>query len=213
MAISRYRGAQWGVLLVFLMLAFLAEPILGDTVDTEAMSLVLFGGSVIGAAFLFSERPLVRLVGGAFSLLWLVCSVATYMGAPLQGAVAGLSGALVGGALLATFHHLITTRESNLQALLAAVFGYLLLAMAYAILFVHMERFQPGSFLLPDDSGLWSSMVYYSLVTLTTMGYGDILPLSPRARIAAGFEAVAGVLYIAVMVGSIVGGFHSNRRR
>ncbi|WP_432653391.1 potassium channel family protein [Ruegeria atlantica] len=57
----------------------------------------------------------------------------------------------------------------------------------------------------PSDADLWSASIYFSLVTLTPLGYGDILPVSAVARISAGFEAVSGVLYIAIMIGSIVG--------
>ena len=78
---------------------------------------------------------------------------------------------------------------------------------------VQIERSHPGSFLLPDGSDSWAIMLYYSLVTMTTLGYGDILPLTPLAMMAAGFEAVIGVLYIAVMVGSIVGNLKANRAR
>jgi hypothetical protein len=60
------------------------------------------------------------------------------------------------------------------------------------------------------DSDIWSSVVYYSIVTITSLGYGDILPISPLARMVAGFEAIVGVLYIAIMIGSIVGKFQTS---
>jgi len=51
----------------------------------------------------------------------------------------------------------------------------------------------------------WQTLVYYSYATLTTLGYGDILPATFWARSAASFEAVVGVLYTAVIVARLVG--------
>ena len=80
-----------------------------------------------------------------------------------------------------------------------------MLGMVWAMLFIQIESWQPGSISFTDGADIWSTSIYYSLVTLTSLGYGDILPISPLARVVAGLEAVVGVLYIAVMIGSIVG--------
>ena len=50
-------------------------------------------------------------------------------------------------------------------------------------------------------------MIYLSLATLTTLGYGDIVPVTPIARMVAALEAVAGVLYIAITVARLVAGY------
>ena len=97
-----------------------------------------------------------------------------------------------------------------------AVCVYMLAGLAWAFLFSLLEVLQPGSFNLPalstDPLGLASMEVrrlsvfmYYSLVTLTTLGYGDITPVTPLARNLAAFEAVMGQLYIAILVARLVG--------
>ena len=52
----------------------------------------------------------------------------------------------------------------------------------------------------PDIATDWSQLLYFSLTSLTTLGYGDITPLSPVARVWSTLEAVTGVLYIAILV-------------
>ena len=52
-----------------------------------------------------------------------------------------------------------------------------------------------------------SDLLYFSLVTLTTVGYGDVLPLSGEARMLAALEGVTGVLYIAITVAILVSGY------
>jgi voltage-gated potassium channel Kch len=56
-------------------------------------------------------------------------------------------------------------------------------------------------------------MTYFSLVTLATVGYGDILPVTSTARMLAMIQAVTGQFYIAVVVAIFVGTYASQRRR
>jgi len=59
---------------------------------------------------------------------------------------------------------------------------------------------------------LFHRFVYFSLVTLTTLGYGDIAPATPLAGILATLEAVVGVFYIAILVAALVGDFMATRK-
>jgi hypothetical protein len=90
---------------------------------------------------------------------------------------------------------------------------YLLLGMFYFAIFDFIETVQPGSFLetgLPGPNAISRhSLLYLSLVTLTTLGYGDIVPISQPARIMAALEAVTGVLYIAITVARLVAAYAS----
>jgi hypothetical protein len=90
---------------------------------------------------------------------------------------------------------------------------YILLGLFYFAIFNFIETVQPGSFretVLPASVGISRhSLLYLSLVTLTTLGYGDILPVSPLARTMAALEAVTGVLYIAITVARLVAAYAS----
>ena len=52
---------------------------------------------------------------------------------------------------------------------------------------------------------IWNELLYFSLVTLTTLGYGDITPLGAVARIWSALEALVGTLYLAVLISRLVG--------
>ena len=83
--------------------------------------------------------------------------------------------------------------------------GYLLLGLVWAQAYALVEMLDPGSF-----SGAISGaaghrgFAYFSFVTLTTVGYGDILPVHPAARSLAMLEAVTGPLYIAILLARLV---------
>ena len=107
--------------------------------------------------------------------------------------------------------HLFQRRDVTVDTILAAVVTYLLAAVAFTLAFEIVELLQPGSFSgLPAEASshraeLGSSMLYFSLVCITTMGYGDIVPLSNLARPLAVLEGVFGQLYLAVMIARLVG--------
>jgi len=107
--------------------------------------------------------------------------------------------------------HLFQRRNVSVNTLLGAMVAYLLVAVAFTLLFEMIELRHPGSFSgLPPSAGgdrreLSSSMVYFSLVCMTTMGFGDIVPVSQLARPLAVLEGVFGQLYLAVMIARLVG--------
>lgn len=120
--------------------------------------------------------------------------------------------------LLLLCFFLVTLKPAVEQALFAgqvtsnSIIGsiciFLLLGLIWAMLYLLLAEFIPDSF-----SGIevtnwkqnFSDFVYFSFVTLTTLGFGDLLPVSPIARFLVYMEAVVGVFYMAIVVSSLVG--------
>lgn len=84
---------------------------------------------------------------------------------------------------------------------------FLLFGVMWAVLFTLVEYFDPNAFHYagPQAADPVEQFLYYSFVTLTTLGYGDIVPIHPVARTLAYLEAVTGQLYLAVLVAGLVG--------
>jgi hypothetical protein len=107
--------------------------------------------------------------------------------------------------------HLFRSRDVTVDTIMGAVVPYLMVAIAFAISFEIIELHHPGSFsglpenALHDRSELGNAMIYFSLVCITTMGYGDIVPVSTIARPFVVMEGVFGQLYLAVMIARLVG--------
>jgi hypothetical protein len=93
---------------------------------------------------------------------------------------------------------------------------YLIVALLFAQLYLLLLEWNPASFNLDASartpSQLHSDLVYFSLITLATVGYGDILPVTEIARTFAVFEATVGQFYIAVVVAVFVGMYSAQRR-
>ena len=98
-------------------------------------------------------------------------------------------------------------RRAKLDACLGL---YLILAMFYYAVFNLMQEIHPGSFVEAAGAAIPASrhsLLYFSLASLTTAGYGDVLAVSRPARMIAALEAVTGVFYVAITVARLVAGY------
>lgn len=99
-------------------------------------------------------------------------------------------------------------RVVDREHLYAGLSAYLLVGIFFGVFYWGLERTWPGSFAVLGE-GVQSTFsltlaIYYSFVTLATLGYGDVVPRSEVGRGLAILEAVAGQLYLAVMVARLV---------
>ena len=92
--------------------------------------------------------------------------------------------------------------EVSADKILGAICGYLLVGITFAILYSAALIYNPHCF-RPEDSD-FQTLLYFSVVTLSTLGYGDIIPLTGEVRAMAALEAVIGQFYIAVIVARLV---------
>ena len=87
---------------------------------------------------------------------------------------------------------------------------YLLMAFVWGIAYLLLETLQPGGLSMdiarhPNHKVDWFDCMFYSFVTLTSLGYGDMVPISPQCRSLSVLEAVSGIMYVAVLVACLVG--------
>jgi hypothetical protein len=107
--------------------------------------------------------------------------------------------------------HTIRAQSVTTNTLAGAACAYLLTAIAWANFYEILELLRPGSFeipaglLLPPSGDPSFAFQYFSFITLTTVGYGDVHPITIRAAGLAVGEAVVGQLYVAIMIARLVG--------
>jgi voltage-gated potassium channel len=101
------------------------------------------------------------------------------------------------------------------NVLCAGLSGYLLLGLLWAPAYVLVARINPGAFVLSAGSDAGATMdgfhaFYFSFITLCTVGYGDVTPVSKVARMLAVAEAIAGLFYVAVLISRLVAIYSSS---
>jgi uncharacterized membrane protein len=120
--------------------------------------------------------------------------------------------------ILATFNAMRQVAVGNdisLNRIVGAVCVYLLLGVMWSIAYSVLEYLQPGSFKGLTDLAMpeWNpDWIYFSFVTITTLGYGDISPLTQTARSLSLAEAIVGQFYIAVLVAGLVSAYISAKQ-
>lgn len=125
-----------------------------------------------------------------------------------------LMGMLAGGMLA----FVLRERKLTFDSIFATIAAYLLVAGMFTQVYMCLLTWSPASFSLPAGVAgrpvhlLQADMTYFSLVTLATVGYGDVLPATSTARMLAMIQAVTGQFYIAVVVAIFVGAYSSQRR-
>lgn len=105
---------------------------------------------------------------------------------------------------------LIHHRRATAQTLLGAVSAYLLIAIAYDFSYQLLDRIGPTHFFGTEEPT--TSFMYYSLVTITTVGYGDLSTTDPVGRMLSTTEAVVGQVYLVTFVAMVVGLLVAERR-
>jgi hypothetical protein len=112
--------------------------------------------------------------------------------------------------------NILRSTRVTMNTVYGAACIYLMLALAWASIFVLLEWMWPGSFTLElPAAASWqerfgvmardSELFYFSMITLTTVGYGDISPISPPARTLAALEGLIGQLFLAIIIARMVG--------
>ncbi len=103
---------------------------------------------------------------------------------------------------------LAEAKAVDANRIVGAICIYLLMGLIWALMYLFIAQAIPGAFngveqLVWYDN--FADVAYYSYVTLTTLGYGDISPVAPIARFLVYMEAVVGVFYMAILVASLIG--------
>lgn len=217
-AMQQYRPWRFLVLLVTLILLLVIQPMVRGFSNRSPVFDVLFSLVLVVALLSFSEGRWPRtaaLILGVPALLgrWLA-----YMLASTGEDFITLTDHFIEILFLMfvavmILRAIFTQGSISLDSIFGAICAYLLLGMAWGSLYSVVEVLQPDSFqasgkladALKTGEARGSVLVYYSFVTMTTVGYGDITPVSPAARTLSWLEAMMGQFYIAVMVAFLVG--------
>ena len=200
------------LLLLSLLVAILLTPVLNqDNWRRLVLAAVTFIPVVISIVRLSHIKGLVwPAVLLAFGNLIFVVAGNTFRSPTLTGIRWVFLAAFFALTAAGLFSYLRNSRSVARAQLYTAVNIYLLLGLLWAALYLAIDAFSPGSIQIgshPTDRQ--TELLYFSLVTLSTIGYGDIVPISGEARILAALEGVTGVLYIAITVAVLVGRFRS----
>lgn len=114
------------------------------------------------------------------------------------------------------FQNVVKSKRVTRDTISGAIAVYMLLGILWAAAYRLLEAIHPGSFagpigINPETGAEIPNYVYFSFTTLTTLGYGDITPITAATKSVAIIEAVAGPLYITILISQLVSKYVSRR--
>ncbi len=207
MLFGRFKALQ---LLISLTLLIVISPFFDGPRGTAPLGLTILLSlllvSVIYVATGGGSRQLA--IGALLATAWLVLRWSSLLNE-------FTTGELISDVVLVCFNiyaigvslkRIIMANEVVLDIIFGSAAVYLLLAVTWAVVYGIIEQLAPGSFALKEASsgGRWIQFLYFSLVTQSTLGYGDLWPISPVAEIWSALEATLGVFYLGILVARLV---------
>ena len=204
-----------GVLLATLILLLVALPIVQLIAGSAPGFQALLTLVLVAAIFVNSHQ---RWIFSLATLVGIGAIGATLFGqlldsVPLIITSHTLSLSLLGFTTLVMLNSLIQADDVSGDTVVGGICVYLLVGLCFAMVFLIMTEISPGAFIsggealarsVDDPSAHSTSLLYFSFVTLTTLGYGDITPVGDLAQMFAVAEALIGQLYLTIFVARLV---------
>jgi voltage-gated potassium channel len=201
---------RFQILLTMLLILFVVVPYFEINILTDIVLSILF----ISALFVFSEKRNLAIVSIFICVVALVSGWASYWRSSTQlEVVANLFEiAFTGIVIVAILQHVFQAVSITRETIAGAICVYLFIGLLWANVYALQDIAQPQSFSNLDISEQQrnphlraAQFTYFSFVTLSTLGYGDITPKARQAKSLAAMEAILGQLYLAVLIARLVG--------
>jgi hypothetical protein len=205
--ITTILNARFSALFFTIVLLFLLRPFLEAATALNVLTGIFLWLILISCVWAVHDKK--KHQGIALGMAILVI-LADFLDMLLQTAATSLASNVaaalfVGYAVVAVFSYLARQEEVTADMIMAAASEYVLIGILFGLLYHLVDMAYPGSFSFSGLEAIRSWFLYFSFVTLTTTGYGDVIPVSSQARSLATLEAITGQLYIAIAVARLVG--------
>lgn len=197
-----------------LMWALVAEIVASPVADYHpligaGLAILVLIFLLAGASYMAS-RKIVRLAVLPVTGVWLIARILEAFGdrthwytnlAPIAGLALSIS------ILWAIFERFNSVPRLPRNAISEAFICYLVIAIAFSQLYWILSRVVANPFNQAIPESQSGTLLYFSMITLSSVGYGGIVPLNPYVRIVAALESMAGIFYIAVVVARLVSSY------
>lgn len=189
-------------------------PFIGVILTSAAFSLLMLFAIVVTSPNRFIIILAIAIIVPNFLLLWLRIGLDDSGWRFLLQNLLDVSFLILVTVLI--IKYIFSTNRITFDYINAALCVYLILGFLWVSLYEIADYIEPGSFLLPNDEladtswdenhgDIVARKIYFSFVTLLTLGYGDISPINTIARLLAIMEALVGQVFLVVLVARLVG--------
>ncbi len=204
-------------LLIVLVINFVSAPFLNGIIGGLFSSAIFLCATIIIVRTFSLHQKLFRLYLGIAGLAFVLETVTRFGWYSPQGIfslffIQAIYAIYLGVAVLLILRDILFCQPITADTIRGGICVYFLIGFVWALLYGIVASFDPQAFSQPlIGRESYSRVIYFSFVTLTTLGYGDILPVSPLATMLTNLEAIIGQMYPAILISILVGGYLSQR--
>jgi hypothetical protein len=217
------RAGQFGLLFIFLMAMFIVPQLLPDEGRFRWQMPLFFSLIMLSALNTVSERPRQFWIAAFLLVLGLVPEWLHAFGVENTETWGKILIAIFLGYISVLILRMVVRAETvDVEVIFAALCVYLILALIWGVAYQVVETFNPGSFVIPaaliegaanPEQAISGALNYFSFVTITTLGYGDVQPVAPLARSFAITEALIGQIFLVTLIARLVAMETATRRQ
>ena len=218
MAVSPGAGkTRYQLLFLTLIALVLTGPFFGRSLAGRVAVDILFTTVLAAGLWSVVRSGLFFVLATAIAAIAFLTRWAAYaVGGPLSILAVVLTAMFLPIVAVSIIADVMRDEHVTLEHISGAAAVYLLLGLFWALLYLALHIIHPGSLSgagLMDETGrpVTNAFIYFSFVTLATLGYGDIVPVTPEARALAITEAVIGQLYVVVLIARLVAQHSTSR--
>ena len=196
---------RYGLVLGLLLLTYVLASALPATAWAQALLAAVTGVTVV-VTLAASDTPTPRRRAAAVlaSLAVAVAVIAAIVGGRASGTAELISAILLTSSFVAIVRRIASHESVSAQTLLGAMCCYVLFGLIYTFIYAGLARVQGTTFLSPAGPKSLSDYLFFSFTTLTTTGYGDLVPATGLGRALAMLEALMGQLYLVTVLARLV---------
>jgi Ion channel len=211
---GRDRTGDYGLVLVSIVVTIIVAAAVGRSQWGRWFAGLLQGATLLLTMRISGARPLTRRVVFVLVALFLVGAAISVAVGDLETTqlMTGLVGGLLAvGAPVAIFRGVLGNFEVTARTVLAALSIYLLIGLFFTFAYSVMAAVDSKPFFASGIDGVLPDHLYFSYVTMTTVGFGDLTARSDIGRMAAALQALVGQLYLVTVVALLVGNLRGRR--
>jgi hypothetical protein len=210
-SLTRYSAVK---LLIMLGLLFVVTPFVEDLPRGDLVEAILLTLVMISSVLAVGGRRRTLLIALLLLFPAIIGKWVNHLRPDLLPAACFLIPSVIffGFILAQLLLFIVRSPQVDANVLCAGVAGFLMLGILWVPIYLAVERAHPGSFNVADRETLEGfNAFYFSFVTLCTVGYGDVTPVTKMARMAAVTEAIMGLFYMAMLISRLVSLYASPR--
>jgi hypothetical protein len=207
--LARTLAGRYELLLAFILTDYVLLSLLSATIGGRVVTHLVLACTLL--VTLLTARAPQRLVVLALVVIGVSVLVLVLLGATLTPALSGNVGltAAFGACVVAVTpfviaRDIIRSRQVTTESVFGAMCVYLLIGILFALLYGLSGAFTPAGFFGSASLGTASNYLFFSFMTLTTVGYGNLIPASAFGQSLSMLEAILGQVYVVILVARLV---------